>query len=578
MRRFNASRCWGPKMEESVEALLERHRFLEQQRQDWLQIWQDCADYIIPRKSLFTQRASTAARQNNVTLYESTAVWANEQFASGMQSYLTPGTERWFTYRIKYYTEGLENADISSSLNDDDDVKAWLEIATNTMYNMFSNQRAGFSTHMHEVYLDLGAFGNGALMIEENFDPRHPPAVFNSFHLSECCIDEDRFGFVDTFFRKYTCSPRVAIQHFGQHPMLMEIYNSKTKQDVEILHCIYPRTDYNPQKLDAANMPYASKSILLSKKTVLKDSGYREFPVMFPRFTKITGNRYGKGPGITALPDVKMINEMAKTLLKASQKAVDPPLMLPDEGFLLPIKTHPGGLNFYSAGLDERNRIEQMPISPNIPLGKDVMDSRREHILRCFFLDWMQLNEGPEMTATEVMQRTEDRMRMMSPAVSRIQSEGLDTLHERCFNIAMRRGLIPPPPEVLRKAGVEVKVEYTSPVAKAQQRTQAFGFARVLELIAPLGQVKPEIYDPIDPIGTIETLKDMFDVPSNMIMSRTDTEKFQKARDEKVNQMQQAEQDKLQSEAARNNAQAVGTLAKAPQTPALGVIQGGKPA
>lgn len=565
-------------MEDSIEAIIERNAFLETQRQDWMTIWQECADYILPRKSLFTQRVSTAANQNKATIYESTAVWANEQFASGMQSYLTPGHERWFQYRVKYYQEGLEQQDYSASLNDNDEVKAWLEHATNVMYGLFSNQRAGFATHMHEIYLDLGAFGNGALMIEENFDPNHPPVVFNSYHLGECCIDEDKYGFVDTFFRKYSCPARVAIQHFGPVPILLEIEASKTRQDVEILHCIYPRTDFDPSQMGPKGMPYASKSILLGKKVLLRDSGYREFPVMYPRFTKVTGNRYGKGPGITALPDVKMINEMAKTLIKASQKAIDPPLMLPDEGFLLPIKTHPGGLNFYSAGLDERNRIEQLPISPNIPLGKDVMDSRREHILRCFFLDWMQLNEGPEMTATEVMQRTEDRMRMMSPACTRIQSEGLDTLHERSFNIALRRRLIMPPPAILRQQGVEIKVEYTSPVAKAQQRTQAFGFARVLELIAPLGQVKPEIYDPIDPIGTIQTLKDMFDVPSKMIMSRSDTEEFQRKRDEKVAAMQQAEQDKLQSEATRNNAQAVGALSKSSQSPALGVIQGGKSA
>lgn len=565
-------------MSESVQELLDRFTDLERYRQDWMPIWQDCADYILPRKALFTQQISTASAQNKANLYESTAVWANEQFASGMQSYLTPGTERWFGYRVRYYQDGLADEGYEDYLNRDDDVRSWLEHASTVIANLLSSEKAGFTQHMHEVYLDLGAFGNGALMIEEGDDPKYPPISFNSYHLAECYIDENKYGVVDTFFRKFSCSPRVAIQHYGEHPLLLEIQNSKTKQDVEILHCIYPRRKFDPTKLGVENMPYASQTVLLSKKAFLRESGYREFPVVFPRFTKITGNRYGKGPGITALPDIKMLNEMSKTLIKASQKALDPPLMLPDEGFLLPIKTHPGGLNFYNAGLDEHNRIEQLPTNPNIPLGKDVMDSRREHILRCFFLDWMQLNEGPEMTATEVMQRTEDRMRMMAPATSRIQAEALDTLHERVFNIALRRGYIKPPPEILRRQGIEIKVEYTSPVAKAQKKTQAMSFARVLEMIAPIGQIKPEIYDPVDPIGTLQALKETFDIPSEMIMNREKTEKFQNERKAQQEEMLKAEQDKLASESARNNAQAMGAMAKTQGNPSLGVIQGGKPA
>lgn len=565
-------------MEPAVQELLDQLVDLERYRQDWMPLWQECADFILPRKALFTQQISTANVQNKINVYDSTAVWANEQFASGMQSYLTPGTERWFNYRIRYYQDGVGDDDYSSYLNDDDEVKDWLEHATRVMYHLFSSEKAGFNQHMHENYLDIGAFGNAALMVDEGFDPNYPPISFNSYHLAECFVDENRYGVVDTFFRKFSCSPRIAIQQYGEHPLLLEIQNSKTKQDLEFLHCIYPRKKFDPTKLDVANMPFASKTILLNKKVLIRDSGYREFPVVFSRFTKITGNRYGKGPGITALPDIKMLNEMAKTLIKAAQKAIDPPLMLPDEGFLLPIKTHPGGLNFYNAGLDEHSRIEQLPISPNIPLGKDVMDSRREHILRCFFLDWMQLNEGPEMTATEVMQRTEDRMRMMSPATSRLQSESLDTLHERAFNIALRRGFIKPPPEILRRQGVEVKVEYTSPVAKAQKKTQALSFARVLEMIAPVGQIKPEIYDSIDPIGTLNVLKETFDIPSEMIMNRTDTEKYQQEKQAQQEEMMAAEQEKLQSEATRNNAQAAGTLAKAQGNPSLGVIQGGKSA
>ena len=97
-------------------------------------------------------------------------------------------------------------------------------------------------------------------------------------------------------------------------------------------------------------------------------------------------------------------------------------------------------------------------------------------------------------------------------------------------------------------------------------------------MIAPVGQIKPEIYDSIDPIGTLNVLKETFDIPSKMIMNRTDTEKYQQEKQAQQEEMMAAEQEKLQSEATRNNAQVAGTLAKAQGNPSLGVIQGGKSA
>ena len=53
---------------------------------------------------------------------------------------------------------------------------------------------------------------------------------------------------------------------------------------------------------------------------------------------------------------IKMLNKMSEVTIRAAQKQVDPPLLVPDDGFMLPIRTVPGGLNFYRSGT--RDRIE----------------------------------------------------------------------------------------------------------------------------------------------------------------------------------------------------------------------------
>ena len=94
-------------------------------------------------------------------------------------------------------------------------------------------------------------------------------------------------------------------------------------------------------------MPFESVYLEYKNGNELSISGFKEFPFVVPRYLKASNEIYGRSPAMTALPDVKMLNEMSKTTIKAAQKQVDPPLLVPDDGFLLPVRTVPGGLNFY---------------------------------------------------------------------------------------------------------------------------------------------------------------------------------------------------------------------------------------
>ena len=85
---------------------------------------------------------------------------------------------------------------------------------------------------------------------------------------------------------------------------------------------------------------------------------------------------------MTALPDVKMLNKMSEVTIRAAQKQIDPPLMVPDDGFIMPIRTTPGSLNFYRAGT--RDRMEPLNIGANNPLGLNMEEQRRNAIRQAF--------------------------------------------------------------------------------------------------------------------------------------------------------------------------------------------------
>ena len=109
---------------------------------------------------------------------------------------------------------------------------------------------------------------------------------------------------------------------------------------------------------------------------------------------------YGRGPGMEALADIKMLNEMEKTFLKALQKAVDPPLMVPDDGFISPIRTTPGGINYFRAGMTKDDRIVPMPTPQRVDYAEAKMAKVRQSIQQSFYLDmlrYLDLRQRTEM-------------------------------------------------------------------------------------------------------------------------------------------------------------------------------------
>jgi len=142
-----------------------------------------------------------------------------------------------------------------------------------------------------------------------------------------------------------------------------------------------------------------------------------------------------------------------------------------------------------------------------------------------------------EMTATEVLQRTEDRMRLMAPMVTRFQHEALDRAITRTFNILRRRRRIPDPPEEL--AGIDIK--YSSQVARAQKATRLFEFQRFLESLANVAQFKPEIIDRLDGDGAFEFAHHLLDAPVSITVPQQIVDQIRAQRNAQNNAAQGAE-------------------------------------
>ncbi len=504
------------------KGILSRYERLEGQRQNWETHWQEVADYMQPRKADVTkQRARGDKRMEQV--FDSSPIQAVELLAASLHGMLTNPSTPWFTLRFK--DEDIDN---------EDEAKLWLEASTDAMYTAFN--RSNFQQEIFELYHDLITFGTAAMFIEEDDDDI---IKFSTRHINEVFIAENDKGRIDTIYRRFNISARAAIQKFGES-VSSDVQGKATKNpydEVEILHAVYPRSEFNPNKKDKANMPFESVYMEYKNGNELSVGGFKEFPFVVPRYLKASNEIYGRSPAMTALPDVKMLNEMCKTTIKAAQKQVDPPLLVPDDGFLLPVRTVPGGLNFYRSGT--RDRIEPLNIGANNPLGLNMEQQRRDSIRAVFYVNQLMMQQGPQMTATEVIQRNEEKMRLLGPVLGRLQSELLKPLIDRVFAILLRNNMLPQAPEFL--SGRDIEIEYVSPLAKAQKSTELQSIMRAVEILGSLANVAP-VFDYVNFDNLVKHLADIVGVPQKILKSQSQVNAERQQAQQQQQEMQQMQQ------------------------------------
>ena len=480
--------------------LLKRYRTLQTNRSHWESHWQELGDYICPRKADITKKRSGGDKRTEL-LFDGTAVHAAELMSASLHGMLTNAATPWFGLRYE-----------NNELNADDEAKEWLEGATDVMYQHLA--RSNFQEQIHELYSDLVTFGTAVIFIENDDDDGFR---FSTRHIAEVYVSEDEQGRVDTVFRKYKTTARAAVRQFGEQQVTQRIAKLNTDDpyaEIELLHVVMPREERNRRKKNAVNKPFASIYLDPDEKMVIGESGYDEFPYCVPRFLKASFEiGYGRSPAMTALPDTKMVNKMSEVVIRAAQLQIHPPLMVPDDGYILPVRTTPGGLNFYRSGT--RDRIEPLNIGANNPVGEMQLDQRRQAIRSAFYVDQLILGTGPQMTATEVVQRTEEKMRLLGPVLGRLQAELLQPLIGRCFAILSRQKKFAPAPPMLQDGNIDI--EYVSPLAKAQRSGDIQGILQMIEFLMPLMQLDQGVADYLDMDGLAKHIIKVTGTPATVV-------------------------------------------------------------
>jgi hypothetical protein len=519
-------------------------------RGTWEDHWQEILDYVMPRKADIVTKRTRGEKRAEV-LFDSTAITASNLLAASLQGTLTSPSLQWFHINIR-----------NKQFNENREVQLWLEDSANKMYDVFN--QSNFNTEVHELYLDLVTIGTGALFVEEDKKGFLEGGIhFSTLHIAEFYIQENTKGYVDTLYRKYKLTARQAVQEFGIDNVgqkITEAAKDKPDKMFNFIHAVEPLEDYERSMGKAeTKLPFHSCHVCEEDKMVVRAGGYKEFPYLVPRWSKATGEIFGRSPSYNALPDIKTLNKAVEIGLRAWSKAIDPPLLVQDDGVIGRVRMTPGGITVV------RNDAAVQPFQSgaNFALTDMKENQLRQAIRQAYYSDQLQLQEGPQMTATEVQVRYELMQRLLGPTLGRFQSEFLNPLIERVFGIMYRADGFIDAPEIV--IGESIDVEYVGPLARSQRMEEAVAVERLYQLAMQVAQIDPNILQIINHDKAIRLRAELLGVPKTVLKGEDEVEAEREAAALQQMMQQQMMVEQHQADVASKQAKTATEFAK-PET------------
>ena len=549
-------------MSDDAATLIKNYDYLWSQQANFRQLWNTTAQYVLPAWDNFVGELAEGINRNT-RLFDATAVTANERFAAAMEQMLTPRTQKW--HKI---------VPVDSEMEDDQEVHKYLDSVTNILFSQRYRPKANFASQCDECYLSLGAFGNAAMFIDEM------PGVtirYRSVPLNEIVWSLDHSGMVDTVFRKFRFTAKQALQAWGDNAgeKVKEAYEKNPFIELDFLHCVKPNIEKKRGELGYKGMEWESWYIGFADRHVIERGGFRTFPYAIARYRMAPREHYGRGPALAALPAIRTLNEQKKTALRAGQKAVDPPILLAEEGVLTPFNQRPGAANYGMLSQDGTPLAQPLQIKPDFHIAETLMQMEATSINDAFLTSLFQiLVQNPQMTATEALIRAQEKGAMIAPAMGRQQSEFLGPLINRELDILSRSGVLPPPPPQLLQSRGGTRVEYTSPLTRAMRAEEGTAIMNTIQAIGVLANLDKTVLNVIDMTDAARELALINGCPAKLLRSLEQIDALVQQQTQQAQAQQMAAQAPQVSLAAKNLAQAQQASASATSVNAQPMVPG----
>lgn len=498
---------------------------LKTERATWYPHWKELSDYLLPRSGRFFIQDRDRGQRRHNSIYDNTGTRALRILGAGMMSGATSPARPWFRLSIA-----------DPDLAQYGPVKQWLADVTSLMLTIF--QKSNTYRSLHSMYEELGCFGTGASIVIPDFK--------NVIHhqtltTGEYAIATDYRGNVNTIYREFQQPVHAIVGEFGYDNCSKTVKNMFDRGTLDtwvtMVHAIEPRGDRerDSRKKDAKNMAWKSCYFELNAEPnkYLRESGFKEFPALAPRWAVAGGDIYGNSPGMEALGDVKQLQHEQLRKAQGIDYKTLPPLQVPTAMKNRDVDRMPGGISYYDAATPGGGIRSAFEVNLDLShLLADIQDVR-ERIKGSFYADLFLMlanSTNTSMTATEVAERHEEKLLMLGPVLERLHNELLDPMIEMTFSRMVEAGIVPQPPEELQ--GMDISVEFVSMLAQAQRAIATNGIDRFVGNLGAVAGFKPDVLDKFNSDEWADAYSDMLGVDPKLIVPNEQVAVIRKQRAE----------------------------------------------
>lgn len=489
-------------------------------------------------------------------LLDATSLEVVDIHAAGVMNYLTPTTGRWFQY---------EHPD--PKLRDLKPIRTWMQDAADEVN--FVLNRSNYYNQMPIFYKASSIYGTQVQIIE---DDSEDDVRFINLPIKNAYITEDARGKPLEYYLVFEYTAEQAITKFGEDKVDKDVVDaSKARRTADkkypYIFYIGPRQIQELGKLHSLAMPFRGAWIEEKTHKVMDEQGFLDMPAVAHRFFKRPLIQYGFSPGMKALPWVRMLNTMADTILRSGMKHADPPIALPDKGFLAPENFNPRAKNYYKkTKLDPKSDIVPIGNYGNPGIGQEFIEYYADQIGSMFFknafLSFTDVTK--QMTVPEVMQRANEQLSILGPAVGRYMSDVLEPQHEVIVSKLARKGRLPPIPDEMR-IRPEFDVKFTGRLAQAQGQVQLNNLVNAFSIAAEISAFKPDALDKINVDAAIDELWSVTNAPAKLLFDSNELKAIRQAKAQQEQAIAQIQAAAEASKAAKDATQADKNAAQASQ-------------
>jgi len=461
----------------NAKEVLDRHDKALTKKEDFRSLYDEAYEFALPQRNLYDgyYDGGVQGQKKMNRVFDSTAIASTQRFANRMQSGIFPPQRKWC--RLEPGSDIPEDRKAEA--------QAALDLYNEKLFDTL--KQSNFDVAIGEFLLDLSV-GTAVMMIQPGDDIN--PINFIPVPQFLVSFDEGAHGQVDNVYRRMKLKVESLQRQWPDAKLSAEIktlIQQKPTEEIELIEA----TVFDQKRGD-----YCYHVIEKKSKTELVYRRMDHSPWIVSRYAKIAGETYGRGPLITALPDIKTLNKTLELVLKNASLSISGVYTAADDGVLNPntVRIMPGAIIPVARnGGPQGESLKPLPRAGDFNVSQIVMDDLRKNIKRILLDESLPPDNMSARSATEVVERMKELAQNLGSAFGRLINETMIPVVSRMLQVMDEKGLITLP---LQVNGLEIKISPVAPLAMAQNMEEVqnvLQYAQIAQGAGPEGAMSIKV-------------------------------------------------------------------------------------